>query len=106
MIGIIIGIITGLNYLGAAWVDDALYWSGTGGSMLILTLLGVFLFPKTIARILSVTLWFAPVAIIVSFFNGGAFPMNIIAPIVYGIAASIALAVVKLFRMRAREVNL
>lgn len=106
MIGIIIGIITGFNYLGAAWVDDTVYWSGTGGSMLLMTILGIILFPKTIARILSITLWFAPVAILVSFFNGGDFPMNIAAPIIYGIAASIALAVVKLFRMRAREVNI
>lgn len=105
MIGIILGIITGLNYVGAAWVDDSSYWSGTGGSMLLLTILGIVLFPKTIARMLSVTLWFAPVAIIVSLFNGG-LPMGTVWPIVYGIVASIALAIVKVFRMRAREVNL
>lgn len=105
MIGIILGIITGLNYVGAAWVDDNSYWSGTGGSMLLLTVLGILLFPKTIARMLSVTLWFAPVAIIVSLFNGG-FPMGTVWPLGYGIAASIAIAVIKTFRMRAREVNL
>lgn len=110
MIGIIIGIVTGLNYISASWVNNSAYWSGTSGTMFILTILGIILFPKTIARILSVTLWFAPVAVILAIINGlmnpTLMPWNIIAPIVYAVVASIALAVVKFFRLRAREVNL
>lgn len=104
MIGIIIGLITGFNYLGAAFTNNDLYWAGTGSSMLLLTVLGIILFPKTIARILSITLWFAPVAIIVSLFNN--FPTNTVWTIIYAIGASIALAIIKFFRMRARTVNL
>ena len=105
MIGIIIGIIAGLNYVGAAWVNDTVYWSGTGGSMLLMIILGIILFPKTIARSLSVTLWFVPFAIIVSIFNG-AFPMGTIYAAIYALAAGASLAIVKFFRLRARQVNI
>lgn len=105
MIGIIIGVIIGINYTSAAWVNNVAYWSGTGGSMLLMTILGIILFPKTIARILSVTLWFAPLAIFVSVFSGG-FPVSTISAIIYALLAATALMVVKFFRLRAREVNL
>lgn len=105
MIGIIIGIIVGLNYMSAAWANDVAYWSGTAGTMLLMAILGIILFPKTIARILSITLWFAPIAVFVSVFNGG-FPNSTISVIIYGIFAAVALAIVKFFRLRAREVNL
>ena len=104
MIGIIIGIITGFNYLGAAWSDNTAYWAGTGGGMLLMIILGIVLFPKTIARIISVTLWFAPLAIFLSIFHD--FPVDTIWAVAYAIANAIALAVVKAVRGRAREVNL
>ena len=105
MIGIIVGIIVGLNYVSATWVNDIAYWSGTGGTMLVMTILGVFLFPKTIARILSITLWFAPIAVFISVFNGG-FPSSTISTVIYALLAAVALTVVRMFRLRAREVNL
>lgn len=109
MIGIIIGIITGFNYLGASWSNNTAYWAGTGGGMLVMILLGIILFPKTIARIISVTLWFAPLAIIISIlhdFANHSFPVDTVWAIIYAIANVIALAVVKSIRGRAREVNL
>lgn len=105
MIGIIIGIIAGFTYVGAAWSNDISFWAGAGGSMLLTIILGIILFPKTVARMLNLTLWFAPLAIIMSLFNGS-FPVGTIYTVTYALIVAASLSIVKFFRLRARQVNL
>lgn len=99
MIGIILGIFAALNYIGAVWTGNEAYFAGTISGMIILTIVGVILFPKSVARYLGVILAAAPIAIIISIFTG-----TLVQAIIFAIAASIAAFVVKLIRPRARNV--
>lgn len=99
MIGIILGILAALGYIAAAWSGNTAYFAGTGGGMIVLAIIGILLFPKSIARYLGVILAAAPIAIIIGFFTGVFIPA-----IIFAAAAAITAFVVKLFRPRARNV--
>lgn len=99
MIGIILGVLAAIGYIAAAWSGNAAYFTGTGGGMILLGIVGVLLFPKSVARYLGVILAAAPIAIIIGFFTGVFVPA-----IVFAVAAAVTAFVVKLFRPRARNV--
>lgn len=102
MIGILFGIFAAVGYILAAATDaPAETWVGAGGGFILVTILGIILFPKSVARYLGLILAAAPVAIIISVFNHSLFPAVSVA-----IGAAISLAIVKLFRPRAREVQI
>lgn len=100
MIGIIFGIIAAINYIAAAWTNNDAYWAGTGGAMLLLAILGVLLFPKSVVRMLGVILAAAPIAIIISIFTGALWQAIVVA-----IGATIVTFIVRLIRPRARMVD-
>lgn len=101
MIGILFGIIAAVGYIVAAITGDVVAWSSASIAFVLLTVLGVFLFPKTIARYFSIILAAAPIAILISIFT-----LQLLPSIAVAIGAAIALFIVKALRPRAREVNM
>lgn len=106
MIGIILGLVAGINFIIAAWTGNTAYFVGTVGTMVILTILGVILFPKTVARFLGVILAAAPIGIIIGAFKflTAEGPSILWGSIILAVSASVALWIVKLLRPRARAV--
>lgn len=106
MIGIILGLIAAINFIVAAWTGNTAYFVGTVGTMIVLTILGVILFPKTVARFLGVILAAAPIGIIIGVlkFVTAEGPSILWGSVILAVSASIALWVVKLLRPRARAV--
>lgn len=101
MIGILFGIFAAIGYIAASFTNAPAGWVGAGGGFILVTILGVLLFPKSVARYLSIILAAAPVAIIIGVFTGALVPAIVVA-----IGATIALFIVKLLRPRAREVQI
>lgn len=64
MIGIILGIIAAIGFIGAAFSGDYTWIAGLSGMLLILTLAGVFLFPRTIGLMLTSVQFVSPIAVI------------------------------------------
>lgn len=106
MLGIFLGLIAALNYIFAACFNNSAYWAGMSTSYLILIVLGIILFPKTIMRILQMILGAAPIAVICALI----FHLGNMEPLLYsiavGVGAAISAAIVKAIRPRAREVDI
>jgi hypothetical protein len=78
LIGFIAGLGLLFSYLGAAWsVDtsqDSLFSSGLGGAFAILgilTLVGVFLFPRTVGTAFTPMSFATPIAFLIALFRHG-----------------------------------
>lgn len=78
MIGFIAGLGLLFSYLGAAWtVDtsgDSLFSSGLGGAFAILgvvTLVGIFLFPRTVGTAFTPMSFATPIAFLIALFRQG-----------------------------------
>ena len=78
MIGFIAGLGLLFSYLGAAWSVDtsenSLFSSGIGGAFAILgvvTVLGIFLFPRTIGTAFTPMSFATPIAFLVALFRQG-----------------------------------
>lgn len=78
MIGFLAGIGLLLSYLGAAWTidtsEDSLFGAGLGGAFAILgflTLVGIFLFPRTIGTAFTPMSFATPVAFLIALFRHG-----------------------------------
>ena len=78
MIGLIAGLGLLFSYLGAAWTVDtsegSLFSSGIGGAFAILgmvTLVGIFLFPRTIGTAFTPMSFATPVAFLIALFRQG-----------------------------------
>lgn len=76
MIGLIAGIGLLLSYLGAAWTvdtsEDSLFSSGLGGAFAIfgiLTIIGIFLFPRTVGTAFTPMSLATPVAFLIALFR-------------------------------------
>jgi len=78
MIGFLAGIGLLFSYLGAAWNVDtsegSLFSSGIGGAFVILgtlTVIGVFLFPRTIGMAFTPMSFATPLAFLIALFRQG-----------------------------------
>jgi hypothetical protein len=78
MIGFIAGIGLLFSYLGAAWTVDttegSLFNAGIGGAFAILgalTLVGIFLFPRTVGTAFTPMSFATPVAFLIALFRQG-----------------------------------
>jgi hypothetical protein len=78
MIGLIAGLGLLFSYLGAAWTVDtsegSLFSSGLGGAFAILgvlTLVGIFLFPRTVGTAFTPMSFATPVAFLIALFRQG-----------------------------------
>jgi hypothetical protein len=78
MIGFFAGIGLLFSYLGAAWTvdtsDGSLFSSGIGGAFIILgtlTVIGVFLFPRTIGMAFTPMSFATPLAFLIALFRQG-----------------------------------
>jgi hypothetical protein len=78
MIGFLAGIGLLFSYLGAAWSvdtsEDSLFSGGLGTALLILgafTLIGIFLFPRTVGTAFTPMSFATPVAFIIALFRQG-----------------------------------
>ena len=78
MIGFIAGLGLLFSYLGAAWTVDtsegSLFSSGRGGAFAILgvlTLVGIFLFPRTVGTAFTPMSFATPVAFLIALFRQG-----------------------------------
>ena len=78
MIGFIAGLGLLFSYLGAAWTVDtsegSLFSSGLGGAFAILgvvTLAGIFLFPRTVGTAFTPMSFATPVAFLIALFRQG-----------------------------------
>lgn len=78
MIGFLAGLGLLFSYLGAAWTvdtsDDSLFSSGLGGAFAILgilTLIGIFLFPRTVGTAFTPMSFATPVAFLIALFRHG-----------------------------------
>ncbi len=78
MIGFIAGLGLLFSYLGAAWTVDSsegsFFSSGIGGAFAILgvlTLVGIFLFPRTIGTAFTPMSFATPVAFLIALFRNG-----------------------------------
>jgi len=78
MIGFIAGIGLLFSYLGAAWTIDtsegSLFNSGVAGAFLslgVVTVIGVFLFPRTVGTALTPMSLATPVAFLIALFRNG-----------------------------------
>lgn len=78
MIGFIAGLGLLFSYLGAAWTVDtsegSLFSSGLGGAFVILgvlTLVGIFLFPRTVGTAFTPMSFATPVAFLIALFRQG-----------------------------------
>jgi hypothetical protein len=78
MIGFVAGIGLLFSYLGAAWsVDtspDSLFGSGLAGAFAILgvvTVVGIFLFPRTVGTAFTPMSLVTPIAFIIALFRNG-----------------------------------
>ena len=103
----VIGFIAGLgllfSYLGAAWTVDttenSLFSSGIGGAFAILgilTVIGIFLFPRTVGTAFTPMSFATPIAFLIALFrNGISYPLFILA---VGVGAWLVTFVVGRFR--------
>jgi hypothetical protein len=78
MIGIISGLGLLFSYLGAAWTIDtsegSLFSSGIGGAFAILgfvTVIGIFLFPRTVGLAFTPMSFATPIAFLIALFRQG-----------------------------------
>ena len=78
MIGFIAGLGLLFSYLGAAWTVDtpegSLFSAGLGGAFVILgvlTLVGIFLFPRTVGTAFTPMSFATPVAFLIALFRQG-----------------------------------
>jgi hypothetical protein len=78
MIGFIVGLGLLFSYLGAAWTVDtsegSLFSSGLGGAFAILgvlTLVGIFLFPRTIGTAFTPMSFATPIAFVIALIRQG-----------------------------------
>jgi len=78
MIGFLAGIGLLFSYLGAAWTadtsEDSLFSSGLGGAFAILgvlTIVGIFLFPRTVGTAFTPMSFATPVAFLIALFRQG-----------------------------------
>lgn len=78
MIGFIAGLGLLFSYLGAAWTvdtaEDSLFSSGFGGAFAILgvmTLVGIFLFPRTVGTAFTPMSFATPVAFLIALLRQG-----------------------------------
>ena len=78
MIGFIAGLGLLFSYLGAAWTVDttegSLFSSGLGGAFALLgifTVVGIFLFPRTVGTAFTPMSFATPVAFLVALFRHG-----------------------------------
>ena len=78
MIGFIAGLGLLFSYLGAAWTvdtsEDSLFGAGIGGAFAILgvlTLVGIFLFPRTVGTAFTPMSFATPVAFLIALFRHG-----------------------------------
>jgi hypothetical protein len=78
MIGFIAGLGLLFSYLGAAWTVDSsegsLFSSGIGGAFAILgvlTLVGIFLFPRTVGTAFTPMSFATPIAFLIALFRNG-----------------------------------
>lgn len=78
MIGFIAGLGLLFSYLGAAWTrdtgEDSLFNSGLGGAFIFLgvvTLVGIFLFPRTVGTAFTPMSFATPVAFLIALFRNG-----------------------------------
>jgi hypothetical protein len=78
MIGFLAGLGLLFSYLGAAWTVDtsegSLFSSGIGGAFAILgvvTLVGIFLFPRTVGTAFTPMSFATPVAFLIALFRHG-----------------------------------
>lgn len=78
MIGFLAGIGLLFSYLGAAWTvdtsEDSLFSSGLGGAFAmfgVLTIVGIFLFPRTVGTAFTPMSFATPVAFLIALFRQG-----------------------------------
>lgn len=78
MIGFIAGLGLLFSYLGAAWTMDTsegtLFNSGLGGAFAILgilTVVGIFLFPRTVGTAFTPMSFATPIAFLIALFRNG-----------------------------------
>jgi hypothetical protein len=78
MIGFLAGLGLLFSYLGAAWTVDtsegSLFSSGLGGAFLILgvlTIIGIFLFPRTVGTAFTPMSFVTPIAFLIALFRQG-----------------------------------
>lgn len=78
MIGFLVGLGLLFSYLGAAWTVDtsegSLFSSGLGGAIAILgivTVIGIFLFPRTVGTAFTPMSFATPVAFLIALFRQG-----------------------------------
>ena len=78
MVGALVGIALAISYLGAAWdgmLDENNWFSGPLIPLLLsigaLTLLGLFLFPRTIGMAFTPSIFVAPIAVILGWTRNG-----------------------------------
>ena len=78
MIGFIAGLGLLFSYLGAAWTIDTsegtLFSSGLGGAFAILgilTVVGIFLFPRTVGTAFTPMSFATPIAFLIALFRNG-----------------------------------
>lgn len=100
MIGFIVGVFMAVAYTAAAWTNQTQYLWFAGGSMIVLTIVGIILFPRTVKNMLAAISFIAPIAVIGAAINHGwssAWSAAVIA-----IGAWIATVVIAAVRPRAR----
>jgi hypothetical protein len=78
MIGFVAGIGLLFSYLGAAWTidtsPDSLFSSGLGGvfaTLGILTVVGIFLFPRTVGTAFTPMFFATPIAFLIALIRNG-----------------------------------
>lgn len=78
MIGFLAGIGLLFSYLGAAWSvetsNDSLFSAGLGGAFIalgVLTLIGIFLFPRTVGTAFTPISFATPIAFLIALFRQG-----------------------------------
>lgn len=78
MIGFLAGLGLLFSYLGAAWTidtsSDSIFSAGLGGAFVILgvfTLVGIFLFPRTVGTAFTPMSFATPVAFLIALFRQG-----------------------------------
>lgn len=78
VIGFIVGLGLLFSYLGAAWTvdtsDSSLFSSGIGGVFAILgilTVVGIFLFPRTVGTAFTPMSFATPIAFLIALFRNG-----------------------------------
>jgi hypothetical protein len=78
MVGALLGIALAISYLGAAWdgmLDEDNWFNGSLFPIFLtigaLTLLGLFLFPRTIGMAFTPPVFMAPVAVILGWVRNG-----------------------------------